>query len=71
VIFYLEEELNVNKPGTKSSSPSGKDGTDVSAPVEQEVSSPTAPTSLARRVGTLLLLGGRVFGQRVTDEEIL
>jgi hypothetical protein len=68
VLFYLKE-INKDKPGAKVIFTIKQDGSDVSATVDTEVSSPNSANKLARGFGLLLLAGAA--SRKGHDEEIL
>ena len=68
VLFYLKK-INDDKPGTKVVFKIKQEGTDVSATVETEVSSPDSANKLARGFATMLLVGAA--SRKGHDEEIL
>jgi hypothetical protein len=68
VLVYLKI-INEDKPGTKVTFTIKQDGTDVTAVVESEVSSPDSANKLSRGFGGMLLLGA--VTRKGKDEEIL
>lgn len=68
VLFYLKE-INKDKPGAKVIFTIKQDGTDVSATVETETSSPESATKLSRGFGLLLIAGAA--SRKGHDEEVL
>jgi hypothetical protein len=68
VLVYLKK-INDDKPGTKVVFTIKQDGTDVSATVDTEVSSPESANKLSRSFGVMLLAGA--LSRKGHDEEIL
>jgi len=68
VLFYLKE-INKDKPGAKVIFTIKQDGTDVSATIETETSSPDSANKLSRAFGLMLLYGAA--SRQGHDEEIL
>jgi hypothetical protein len=68
VLVYLKK-INEDKPGTRVTFTIKQDGTDVSAVVETEVSSPDSANKFSRGFGLLLLAGAA--SRKGHDEEIL